>query len=458
VRTAATGRKLNVESDARYRFERGVDPAFARPGMEIATRMVLDMCGGEPSEPVVTGEEPEWRRQYTFRPTRVRTLGGVDGDELECEKILTALGFTCSEAGTDHVVVEPPSWRADIVGEADLVEEVLRIRGYDSIPPVSLTRDRESTGSAMPIGRHRGNRARRALAARGMMEAVTWSFMKREQAALFGGTPPSLALANPISSELDVMRPSLLPNLIAAAQRNADRGLADAALFEVGPQYSGDDENGQQAAVSGIRTGFAQTRNWQGPARQVDTFDAKADALAALGAAGAPVAKLQTSSNAPDWYHPGRSGSLQLGNNVLAHFGELHPAVLDAHGVKTAVVGFEIILNALPVPKAKAGRARATLVVSDFPPVERDFAFVLDADVPAETLVRAAKNADKALVASVTVFDMFEGERIGEGKKSVAFSVRLEPADRTLTDDEIEAVSANVVANVEKMAGGTLRR
>ena len=458
VRTAATGRKLNVESDARYRFERGVDPAFARPGMEIATRMVLEMCGGEPSALVVTGDEPEWRRQYTFRPSRVRTLGGVDGDELQCEQILTALGFECAEAGSDHVVVLPPSWRADIVGEADLVEEILRIRGYDSIPPVSLRRIDEQAGPALSIERHRGGRARRALAARGMMEAVTWSFMKREDAAHFGGTPEALALANPISSELDVMRPSILPNLIAAAQRNADRGLADAALFEVGPQYSGDGEKGQQTAVTGIRTGFAQTRNWQGPARHVDAFDAKADALATLGAAGAPIDKVQTSREAPAWYHPGRSGALQLGNNVLAHFGELHPAVLDALDVKVAVVGFEVYLGALPVPKSKGGRARPTLVVSDFPPVERDFAFILAAEVPADTLVRAAKNADKLLVSSVTVFDMFEDERIGAGKKSVAFSVRMEPADRTLTDDEIEAVSAKIVANVEKMAGGTLRR
>jgi len=399
-----------------------------------------------------------WRRTLTFRPSRVRTLGGVDGDELKCEQILSALGFHCEEAGTDHVVVVPPSWRADIVGEADLVEEVLRIKGYDNIPPVSLRRDPTMSDPVLPLERRRGGRARRTLASRGMMEAVTWSFMKREHATLFGGTPDQLALANPISSELDVMRPSLLPNLIAAAQRNADHGMADVCLFEVGPQYANDGESGQQTAVTGIRTGNADTRHWQGSARSVDAFDAKADALAALGAAGAPVAKLQTSNEAPAWYHPGRSGALRLGPNVLAHFGELHPAVLDALGIKTAVVGFEVYLGAVPTPKSKGGRARANLVVSDFPPVERDFAFVLAADVAADTLVRAAKSADKSLIANVTVFDMFEGDRIGAGKKSVAFSVRMEPTDRTLTDEEIEAVSAKIIANVKKVTGGTLRQ
>ncbi len=457
VRTAATGRKLNLESDARYRFERGVDPEFAVPGMEAATRLVQEMCGGEASELVIAGAVPEWRREIAFRPSRVHSLGGVELDALTCDSILQKLGFQTQQLRSDHIAAEPPAWRGDIVGEADLVEEVLRIHGFDNIPAVSLPRLQRRAGAGVALPARRLGWARRTLAARGMSEAVTWSFMSEAQAKLFGGALPELTLANPISSDLNVMRPSILPNLVMACRRNTDRGFANLALFEGGPQYAGETAEAQHRMVTGVRAGQAVNRNSYTPARDVDCFDAKADALAALGAAGAPVASLQAKNEAPKWYHPGRSGSLALGPNVLGHFGELHPAALAALDVDFPLVGFELFVDVIPTPKAKAGRARAALNVSDFPAVERDFAFIVDTDISAENVLRAARGVDKKLIADVALFDIYEGEGVAEGKKSLAIAVRLEPSDRTLTDAEIEAVAKNVIDNVKKVAGGELR-
>ncbi len=457
VRTAATGRKLNLDSDARHRFERGVDLAFAEPGMEAATRLVQEMCGGEASELVVTGGVPEWKREVAFCPSRLLSLGGVDINELDCEGILAKLGFASHEIASDHLAVEPPSWRGDIVGEADIVEELLRIHGFDNIPAVSLPRLPIRTSAAIELAPRRMSWARRALAARGMSEAVTWSFMSAGHAAHFGGVADGLTLANPISSDLDVMRPSILPNLALACRRNTDRGYSDIALFETGPQYSGEGAEGQHRVVAGMRAGQAVGRNHYGAARDVDAFDAKADALAGLKAAGAPVASLQIKTEAPAWYHPGRSGTLSLGPNLLGVFGELHPGVLAALDIDFPLAAFELYIDAIPVPKEKAGRTRAALDVSDFPAVERDFAFVVDADLPAEKLVRAAQGVDRKLISNVSVFDLYEGEGVGAGKKSLAIAVRLEPRDRTLTDAEIDAVANKLVDNVKKVTGGELR-
>ncbi len=457
VRTAATGRKLNLESDARHRFERGVDPAFAEPGMEAATRLVQEMCGGEASEMVVTGSAPEWQREVAFRPSRLLSLGGVDIGELDCEGILAKLGFGSHEIGSDHLAVEPPPWRGDIVGEADIVEELLRIHGFDNIPAVSLPPLALRGGAAIELAPRRMGWVRRALAARGMSEAVTWSFMSAAHAGLFGGVADGLTLANPISSDLDVMRPSILPNLALACRRNTDRGYPDIALFEAGPQYSGDGADGQHRIVAGMRAGQAVGRNPYSAARDVDAFDAKADALAGLKAAGAPVASLQVKPEAPAWYHPGRSGTLSLGPNLLGAFGELHPGVLAALDIDFPLAAFELYIDAIPVPKEKAGRTRAALNVSDFPAVERDFAFIVDADMPAEKLVRAAQGVDKKLIANVSVFDLYEGEGLGDGKKSLAIAIRLEPREGTLTDAEIDAVAQKLVDNVKKVTGGELR-
>ena len=458
VRTAATGRTLNLESDARYRFERGVDPAFARAGMELMTRLVIELCGGEASEVVVAGAEPAWRREIAFRPSRVRALGGVDSAPADSLGILGALGFACTAQEDDLAAVEPPPWRGDVAGEADLVEEVLRIKGFDSIPAVSLTRPvSERTRPALTPMRRRLGAVKRTLAARGLFEAVTWSFMPRRAAALFGGGADALVLANPINAELDAMRPSTLPNLIEACRRNADRGFAHAALFEVGPCYTGTAPEDQRTVVAGVRAAQAVPRNWLGADRPVDPFDAKADALAVLGAAGAPLASLQASAEGPDWYHPGRVGTLALGRTALATFGELHPGVLAELGAEGPMVGFEVMMDALPRPKAKATRARAPLAASDYPAAERDFAFILDAAIPAADVERAARNAEKTLIKTVTVFDVYAGPGIDEDKKSLAIAVRLEARDRTLTDPEIDAAAAKIVANVAKMTGGVLR-
>jgi phenylalanyl-tRNA synthetase beta chain len=455
VRTAATGRKLSLQSDARYRFERGLDPAFVAPGMEIATRLILQLCGGEPSAPVVAGAVPEWQRSYRLRPDRVATLGGVDLPGETQRRILEALGFGVAETG-GGLTVAPPSWRGDIEGEADLVEEVLRVHGYDAIAAVPLERDTALPRPALDPAQRRVGFVRRTLAARGLVEAVTFSFMAAGDAALFGGVKPELRLINPISADLDVMRPSILPNLLAAARRNADRGLADSALFEVGAQYHDDTPEGQATVAAGLRHGQSGPRHWRDPGRPVDAFAAKADALAALAAAGTPTENLQASADPPAWYHPGRAGTLRLGAKVLAHFGEVHPAVLAACALKGPAAGFEVFLDAVPPPRK--ARGRAPLKLSPFQPVERDFAFLVPADLPAETLLRAARGVDRTLIAEIRLFDVYAGAGLPAGRKSLAITVVLQPEEATLTDEQIEAFSIRLVAQVAKATGGELRR
>ena len=455
IRTAASGRKLGVLSDARYRFERGIDPESVWWGAEVAARLILELCGGEASELTSSGVMPSWQRSFTLRTDRVKTLTGIDVPAAETASILGKLGFAISGSGPWTAAV--PSWRPDIVGEADLVEEVTRVFGFDHIPTTSLPRLSPTSRPVRDPMQRRVPLARRALAARGMNEAVTWSFLPLKQAERFGGGQADLKLLNSIAAELDTMRPSILPNLIDAARRNEARGLGDPALFEVGPQYKDATPDGQRMVAAGLRSNMAVPRNWQDPARAVDVFDAKADALAVLAAIGAPVDNLSSQPGAPDWYHPGRSGVLKLGDRVMAQFGELHPEIAEAADFKGPVAAFEVFLDAPPLPKAKATKARPKLVLSAFQPLERDFAFIVDADVEADKLVRAARNADKALVTGVRVFDVYAGKGVPGGKKSVALAVTLQPVERTLTDAEIEAASAKIVAQVAKATGATLR-
>jgi phenylalanyl-tRNA synthetase beta chain len=454
VRTAATGRRLEIISDARYRFERGIDPEFTAPGLEIATRLVLELCGGEASEVVVAGAVPEWRRHYTLRPGRVAGLGGLDVPPETATAILEKLGFAAETQG-DALRVTPPAWRGDVVGEADLVEEVLRVYGYDEIPPVALTRETTVARAAIDPRRRRTELVRRSLAARGLTEAVTYSFIPAVLAERFGGGQPALRLVNPISADLEQMRPSVLPNLLEAARRNADRGFPDVALYEVGPLYRDDTPEGQANVAAGLRAGRLSPRDWRVPAAEPDLYAAKEDALAALAAAGAPVDNLQVSGEPPAWFHPGRSGVLRLGPTVLGTFGELHPELLDAVGAKGPIAAFEVFIEAVPLPRSV--RARPPLRLSVFQPVERDFAFIVDRDVPAEALLRAARGVDRKLVAEVRLFDLYEGKGLPEGKKSLAIAVTLQPQEATLTDAEIEAFSKRLVAAVEKATGGTLR-
>ena len=457
VRTAMTGRKLNLQSDARFRFERGVDPAFLVDGTEIATRLILELCGGEASEVITAGGEPGWQRSYFLRGTRVKQLGGVDVSPEKTKEILENLGFnvTDKDGGWDAGV---PPWRYDVVGEADLVEEVLRINGFDEIPSVPLERETALPHGAVDLPQERRAQARRALAARGLTEAVTFSFLPEAQADLFGGAPDSIHLVNPISADLDVMRPAILPNLITAAGRNADRGVGDVSLFDVGPQYTGENPDDQAIVAAGIRAGNAVSRNWADQLRPVDAFDAKADVLDVLAQLGGPAGSAQITTEAPAWYHPGRSGRLQLGpKGILAVFGEIHPGILKALDVDGPMIGFEIYLDNVPLPKAGKGTARAKLDLSPYQTVERDFAFIVDDGVTAENILKAAQAADKKLIESVSVFDIFTGGALEEGKKSMAITVTLQPTEATLTDAEIEAVSDKVVANVAKHTGGVLR-
>ena len=458
---AQSGRRLGIITDARYRFERGVDPAFTLPGLDLATRLVVDLCGGTPTEARIAGEAPESEHHIDFPWTEVRRLAGLDVPRAEMQQILETLGFHISGTG-DRVTVLPPSWRPDVEGKADLVEEVVRIAGLDRIEAQPLPPLAGIGRPLLTVMQKRTRLAKRALASRGLMEAVTWSFVPHEDAVLFGGGGADLVLANPIASELSDMRPSLVPGLLRAAQRNADRGYPDAALFEVGQCFASDEPEGQTIRAAAVRRGGATLagagRHWDGKAATVDAFDAKVDALALLGSLGVPTGGLQITAGGPSWLHPGRSGTLRFGPKTeIGWFGEVHPRTLQALDLKGPLVAFEIVLDALPLPKHKPTKAKAALALSEFQPLSRDFAFVVGRDVPAGDIVKAAQNAERKLVTGVDVFDLYEGPGVPDGAKSVAIAVRLQPSERTLTDAEIEAVSAKIVAEVTRRTGATLR-
>jgi phenylalanyl-tRNA synthetase beta chain len=460
INIAQTGRKLGINSDARYRFERGVDPAFMIPGLEMATRLVMEMCGGTPSENVVAGRSFGDDRVIDFPLTEVKRLAGIDVAFPETKRILGHLGFMVAGSGA-VVKVAVPSWRSDVHGKADIVEEIVRIVGVDQVPMTPFERGEASRKPVLKPMQLRTRRAKRALAARGMVEAVTWSFISKPHAKLFGGGKPELALANPIAADLSDMRPSLLPGLIAAVQANSDRGFPDVALFEVGQVFKGDKPEEQLTAASGVRHGFTssagQGRNWSGSAT-ANAFDAKADAFAVLAAAGAPMQALQIVPSGAAWLHPGRSGTIQIGpQNVLGHFGELHPRTLEQLGADGPMIAFEVILDSLPEAKQRPTRAKPVLELSPFQPVSRDFAFIVDRTVKAGDILRAASSVDKKLITSVTVFDVYEGKGIDEAKKSVAIAVTMQPREKTMTDQEIDAVAAKIVTEVNKKTGGTLR-
>ena len=461
ARTAETGRRTGIVSDARYRFERGVDPASVPVGLDVATQWVVDLCGGEPSIPVVAGTVPESDRIIDFPLSEVKRLTGLDLHRAEIREILEKLGFFV--VGRDETFrVAVPSWRADVTQKADLVEEVMRIHGLDNVVSTPIEARGVVGAKVLTTLQIRRSKARRVLATRTMLEAVTWSFVSKAAAEHFGGGAPALALANPIAADLSDMRPSLLPGLMAAVARNAKRGIADVALFEVGQVFKGDEPADQKLEAAGLRHGTASStgsgRHWLGAAGPVGWTVAKADALAVLEALGVAVDKLQIARTAPAWYHPGRSGTLQMGpQNVLAHFGEIHPATLEAMDVDGPLTGFQVYLDAIPEPKAKPTKSKGALVLPELMPLTRDFAFVVDEKVEAEKILKAVRGADKALVTDATVFDVFRGAALGTGKKSVAVEVRLQPREATLTDKDLEAVTSKIVAAVTKATGATLR-
>ena len=462
VNIAQSGRRLGIITDARYRFERGVDPTYTLPGLDLATRLVLEICGGTPSQPLIVGEPPATERVIDFPWTETRRLAGIELSRAEMKVTLEALGFHVVGTG-DRVKVLTPSWRPDVEGKADLVEEIIRIAGLDRIEPKPLPRIEAAVGKpVLTVMQKRTRLAKRALASRGLVEAVTWSFIPHDDAVLFGGGGADLALANPIAADLSDMRPSLVPGLLRAGQRNADRGSADVALFEVGQCFATDQPEGQTIRAAAIRRGSASHagagRHWDGRTVTVDAFDAKADALALLASFGIPTGGLQIVAGGPDWLHPGRSGTLQFGpKNPVGYFGEVHPRVMKALDLKGQLVAFEITLDAVPLPKHRPAKVKPALALSDFQAISRDFAFVVSRDVAAGDMVKAAQAAERKLIAGIDVFDVYEGVGIPDGSKSVAIAVRLQPVERTLTDAEIEAVTARIVAEVGRKTGATLR-
>ncbi len=452
VTVAHAGRRLKISTDARHRFERGVDPGFTLPGLEAATSMILEICGGEASHVVEDGAAPCTTRAYRMDPARCASLVGMDIPAGEQRATLEALGFTL-----DGDMASPPSWRPDVQGEADLVEEVARIASLANLQPRPMPRP--APGVPKPILtplQKRERDSRRMAAALGYSECVTYSFIDSASAVLFGGGDEARRVANPISSEMTQMRPSLFPGLLQAAARNQARGLSGMALFEVGVAFHGGEPDEFETLIAGIRVGATGQRDPHGERRDADVFDARADAEAILAAAGAP-ARGQLARGAKSWWHPARSARITLGPRItLAAFGELHPKVLRRLDVKGRAVGFAIHLSAVPEARARGG-PRAALQVSDLQAVERDFAFVLDSGVEAASVVNAAAGADRSLVEEVRVFDEFADGSLGEGKKSLAITVRLQPRERTLTDEEIDAVGKAVVEKVSKASGGVLR-
>ncbi|MBI1200186.1 MAG: phenylalanine--tRNA ligase subunit beta [Phenylobacterium sp.] len=450
IRTAQTGRTTGIVSDAQYRFARTVDPQSCVPGLELATRLILEMCGGETSEVRVAGEAPAAPGPIVFDRSYVRKLAGLEVAAHRVDQILATLGFT----GSGNQVI-PPTWRRDVEGKADLVEEIARIVGYDKLPAEPLPEMARPPGGVLTLRQRRMRDARRTMAARGYSEAVTWSFTARAKAELFGGGDAALSLANPIASELDTMRPSALPNLVEAAARNANKGFDDAALFEVGPNFRGDQPADQWTAVTALVAPHLP-KHWGGGAGD-PLFQLKADLLALLDELGAPALQV-VQGQASTWWHPGRSARLQLGPKlVIAEFGELHPRILKALDAEGPMLAFEIDLDAIPEPKKKGLKTKAALELSPLMPLRRDFAFLVGAETPAGDLIRPILGADKALIAQARIFDVYQGAGVPEGMKSVAVEVLVQPREKTLTEAEIEGLSGRIVAAAEKAVGAKLR-
>ncbi len=465
-RTARTGRATGIISDARFRNERGIDPHSCVDGIELATKLILETCGGEASEVIVAGKAPDGPAPVAFRPRDMKRLTGLDMPAKRMEQILRALGFEPvvppkAQHDNDTIwAVKVPSWRPDVEGSADIVEELIRIEGYDKLPDEKLPAP-ATLGVVVTPMQNRVRTARRVLAARGFLETVTWSFMHHEEAALMiGGAnnlQDALTIDNPIASDLDYMRPSMLANLAQGAQRNADHGADDVRLFEAGPVYPGDKPTDQRMHVAAV-VKAAKARDWQGAPAPYTAFSAKADLFALLQSLDQSPEKFQIGPVDAPYWHPGRSGTLRLGpKQVIATFGELHPAFLKALRVDGPVIAIELALDALPQTKAKPTKTRAVLDKADQTPIRRDFAFVVDEKVAAGDITRTALKADPKLITAARIFDVYRGAGIGDGKKSVAVEVTLQPRGQAMKDEEIDAVSQAIVKAVAKATGATLR-
>lgn len=457
ARTRETGKLTGIVSDARYRFERGVDTGFVIDGLELATQWVLELCGGEPSEILVAGEAPAAPGAIDFPLKEIARLTGIEMNATRASEILQSLGFKFDAKGKDALTITPPTFRRDIHGKADLVEEIARIHGFDNMPAISLTRPAGRPKPILTPLQVRGRLARRALAGLGYLEAVTWSFLPRAQAEAFGGGDAKLVLDNPIAADLNTMRPSVIANLLTTAQKNADRGNSPAQLFELGPVYLGDGPTDQRTSIGAVRVGIPG-RHWRAKTAAPDLYDIKADLGALLDALGQPMSRFQFAAPDRPWLHPGRGAALKLGpKNTVAVFGEVHPGILKTLGVDGPAVAFELFLEDIPAQKGKGGKTKPALEASDLMPLTRDFAFLVSAEKSAGDLVRAIEGADKDFIAAVSVFDVYQGQGVPEGQKSIAVEVRIQPKDKTLSDSDIEAISKKIVAAAAKSAGATLR-
>jgi len=452
---ARTGRKFQIDSDSRYRYERWVDPKSNITGSEYATQLILDICGGEASELEIAGDENCQERVAYIRPSRMKDFAGIEVSKEKIIEILNNLGFQTSDEG-DRVKAVSPSWRGDIEGEHDLVEEIVRMVGLDNIPAVSLPCDMFPKQTLTPAQR-RTVTVRHELADRGMLETVTWSFTDSKTAKDFRRSQDVVLVCNPIAADMDEMRPSLLPNLLSAVRSNIARGYADVAIFEVGPEFYGRKPGEQTLIAAGVRSGMTDKKHWLEDVRPYDLFDAKADALAAIAAANGPFDNAQVTTDAPAYYHPGRSGAFRLGKNVIAYFGEIHPLILKKFGIKQRVVAFEVYLDNIPLPRVTAGKSKKKLELSQFQPVDKDLAFVLDKTVPAAEVLAAAKTADRENIADVRIFDLYEGDNLPEGKKSLALTVTFQPKAATYSDQDIETLMQKVIVAVGKKCNAVLR-
>ncbi len=448
ISIAETSVKLNAESDSKSRFERGIDPASQISGNDRATQLILDICGGEPSELIVKGETPLSSREITFDFSQVKRLCGIDIPREESASVLQKLGFI-----VDGNKITVPSWRMNDVKEsADLVEEIMRIHGTDDLPFLPMRPQALPTGILLPHQRREAT-VRRALAACGLNQAITWSFTDSKLAKYFDSK--GILIANPIASDLNEMRPSLVPNLLSAVHRNQARGIKDVQLFEVGPEFYSTTPKEQRLVACGVRAGNYAPLHYAEPSRAVDWLDVKADALAALSSADAPQ-NMQVMRKAPSWYHPGRSGAFMLGKNVLAYFGEIHPRLLKVFDIKTPLAAFEVYLDNIPLPRKKSKNMKA-LKLSALLPLTRDFAFIADKETPAGQILSVIQNVDKEKITDVTLFDVYEGDRLPENKKSLAIQVTIRQSDKTLTDKEIEILSIQIINAVQKATGAQLR-
>ena len=449
-----TGRTHNIISDARFRFERGVDPVSTLSGMEKAIEMIVDLCGGTASELVFTGQEPTWQHQTTLRLSRFKKLTGFSLAPEQMITYLEALGFNVRQ-NDSSLICDVPSWRADITREEDIIEEIIRLHGIDNLPAVDLPVIDHTFHSPLSIRQIRSHATRRQMAKRGLKEAVTWSFISEKQAAVFGGLKEELKLLNPISQDLSHLRQSIVPTLLEGVHKNLNQGLGHANLFEVGPVYTSLADDGQALCLTGVRSGATCTDHWQKKAHNFDVYDVKADLLAALAECGVSADNVQIGTETPSWYHPGRSGVIRQGfKQIFGYFGELHPNVLKNLDIDVPVMAFELFISNIP---EKQKPKKAKYEPSIYQPLERDFAFVVSQDIAAEQVLEAAQKADPKLITNVSLFDVYAGKGIPDDHKSLAIKINIQPIQATLTEEEITQISNKVIANVEKKTGGKLR-